>query len=61
MRTGFGLPGSADQLIAYSARWKQFGFLAEALGFFGKASFKGRDWVRSTATLHDVFPCACGS
>jgi hypothetical protein len=40
MRSGFGLPRSADDLIACRARWKQFGFNSQALRFFGKSFFK---------------------
>jgi hypothetical protein len=40
MRGNFGLPGFADEFLAFSARWKQFGFISQALRFFGKAGFK---------------------
>jgi hypothetical protein len=40
VRSDFGLPRSADHLIAGCASWKQFRFSAEALCFFGKSFFK---------------------
>jgi hypothetical protein len=61
MGAGFGLPGLAHQLFAGRAGWKQSGFLAQALGLFGKAGFEGMDLFETSATLHDTLPCACGS
>jgi hypothetical protein len=53
MGAGFGLPGSADQLITYRARRKQFGFRAKALRFLRESFFKGLV-LFETATLHDT-------
>jgi hypothetical protein len=53
MRSNFGLPGSAEQFLAFSAGWKQFGFISQALRFFGKAGFKGKG-LFETAALHDT-------
>jgi hypothetical protein len=56
VRGCFGPPGFADFLFALSARWKQFGFLAQAFRFFGKAGFK-RFELFKTATQHDTTSC----
>jgi hypothetical protein len=53
VRSGFGLPRSADGLIASRARWKQFGFSSQALRFFGKSFFKRLGLVK-TAAIHDT-------
>lgn len=37
VRSGFGLPGLADCGLPHYAGWKQFGLLAQAICFVGKA------------------------
>jgi len=60
VRAGLCLSGSPDQFIAYRARSKQFGFISQALRFFGKSFFKGLG-LFETATLHDTTSWLCGS
>jgi hypothetical protein len=39
MRAGFGLASPAEGFIAYRSVGEEFGFFAEASGFFSKALF----------------------
>lgn len=54
MRAGFCLPRPAEGVIAYRSMGEEFGFFAEASGFFGKAFFKGKGLFEPTTFRHDT-------
>jgi hypothetical protein len=51
MRSGLGLAGSTQYILAFRTWRKRFSFFAEVLGFFSKAFFKGSDLFEA-ASLH---------
>jgi hypothetical protein len=54
MRSGLGLSGSAEGVLALRTRRKGFGFFPEALRLFGKAFFKGYSLFEAASALHDT-------
>jgi hypothetical protein len=54
VRASFGLASPAEGFIAYGSVGEQFGFFAEASGFFGKAFFKGKGLFETTSLRHDI-------
>ncbi|MET4209978.1 hypothetical protein ABIB95_004809 [Bradyrhizobium sp. LA2.1] len=52
VRAGFGLAGLAESGFTYRSVVQEFGFFAEAFGFFGNAFFKGNGLLKSSARLH---------
>jgi hypothetical protein len=46
------LAGLAESGFTYRSVVQEFGFFAEAFGFFGNAFFKGNGLLKSSARLH---------
>ncbi|MCS3758671.1 hypothetical protein GGE24_002753 [Bradyrhizobium centrosematis] len=42
----------SEGIVAYRSMGEEFGFFAEASGFFGKAHFKGYGLLKTSALLH---------